>query len=60
LTAQPVEAVLLNTGAAVETCVETTPGHWSEKPYLRVRNLPVNDSADTVLVVRLRFGQPAA
>jgi alpha-L-fucosidase len=52
----PLEATLLNTGAPVEARVETVPDHWDEKPYLRLRHLPVNELSDQVLVVRLRFG----
>jgi alpha-L-fucosidase len=54
----PVEATLLNTGAPVEVCLERLPESWNEKPYLRLRNLPVNELADQVLVVRLRFSAP--
>ena len=55
----PKQAVLLNTGVPVETCVDFLPseavtdsGHHE---YLRLRNLPVNDLADTVMVVQLTF-----
>lgn len=58
LEVQPIEAILLNTGAAVEARVETVPEHWDERPYLRLRHLPVNELADQVLVVRLRFAAP--
>ena len=58
LEVQPVEATLLNTGAPVEARVEMVPDHWAEKPYLRLCHLPVNELADQVLVVRLRFSAP--
>ena len=29
--------------------------HIEHKPYLRIRNLPVNEMANTVLVVKLEF-----
>ena len=54
----PVQAVLLNTGAAVDARVEVAPDHWDERPWLRLRGLPVNELADEVLVVRLRFSTP--
>ncbi|OGV64072.1 MAG: glycoside hydrolase [Lentisphaerae bacterium RIFOXYB12_FULL_65_16] len=60
LALQPVEATLLNTGAPVETRVEVVPNHWNEKPYLWVRNLPVNELTDTTMVVRMRFGMAGA
>ncbi len=33
--------------------------HIEHKPYLRLRNLPVNDLANTVLVVKLEFDRAA-
>jgi hypothetical protein len=52
-------------GKNAETRIEMLPWHHREgKPYLRIANLPVNENADTVLVVRLDFetlpGQIAA
>jgi alpha-L-fucosidase len=52
----PVRAVVLNTGKNADTRVENLPCHHREKePDLRVANLPVNENADTVLVIRLDF-----
>ena len=55
----PKQAVLLNTGVPVETCVDFLPSEAvtdsSHHEYLRLRNLPVNDLADTVMVVQLTF-----
>ena len=53
----PERAVLLNNGQEVETMVSVTPWHYREKPYLRLRNLPVNTITDEPLVIRLDFGE---
>ena len=55
----PKRAILLNTGEPVETSIEMLPSHWrSEAGFLHIRNLPVDDVADQVLVVRLDFDGP--
>jgi alpha-L-fucosidase len=55
----PKSAVLLNNGKKVETVVNLCPSdHADQKPYLRVRNLPTKEMADTVMVIRLDFEQP--
>ncbi len=52
----PRRATLLNTGKPVEFAVDMVPSdHVEHKPYLRLRNLPVDDLADTVLVVKLEM-----
>ena len=51
----PKRAVLLNTGQELETRVDVTPWHWRERPYLRIRNLPVNELAGEVMVIKLEF-----
>jgi alpha-L-fucosidase len=52
----PRRATLLNTGKPVEFAVDMVPSdHVEHKPYLRLRNLPVDELADTVLVVKLEF-----
>ena len=60
----PVRATLLNTGEPVECSLADLPtwrmdaeGHAVPQPqcYLRLRNLPVNEHANTVLVVKLEF-----
>ncbi len=52
----PRRATLLNTGQPVEFAVDLAPSdHLDQKAYLRLRKLPVNDMADTVLVVKLEF-----
>jgi len=54
----PESAILLNTGEPVETLVNRLPGYGpgvQAEPVLRMRNLPVNDLAGQVLVIRLDF-----
>ena len=54
----PRRATLLNTGKPVDFAVDMVPSdHIEHKPYLRIRNLPVDEMADTVLVVKLEFDQ---
>jgi len=54
--ATPRSATLLNTGEPVEWAVELVPSdHAEQKAYLRLRKLPVNEMANTVLVVKLEF-----
>lgn len=57
----PCRAVLLNTGASVETCVDVLPMFWeSKRPFLILRNLPVDELANEVPVIRLDFSEPLA
>lgn len=56
---QPEQATLLNTGEALDTCVDVTPRRWRERPCLRVRGLPVNQITDEVMVIRLDFSETA-
>jgi alpha-L-fucosidase len=52
----PREAILLNTGQPVEARVELVPTQHREKQaFLRLRRLPVNERANTVLVVKMEF-----
>ncbi len=52
----PRKATLLNTGDPVPFTVELFPSdHIEHKPYLRLKHLPTNTMADTVLVVKLEF-----
>lgn len=47
---------MLNTAGPVEFAVDLVPGeHVEHKLYLRLRKLPVNELANTVLVVKLEF-----
>ncbi|MBV9865589.1 MAG: alpha-L-fucosidase [Abitibacteriaceae bacterium] len=58
----PQRATLLNNGQAVEWAVDLVPSdHIEHQPYLRLCKLPVNELANTVLVVKLEFDDlPAA
>jgi alpha-L-fucosidase len=59
LAVMPRKATLLNSGAPVEARVEFLPTeHRSQKAYLRLRNLPVNDFNTSVLVIKLEFDVP--
>jgi alpha-L-fucosidase len=59
LTAMPRRATLLNDGSPVEAVVNLTPlDHASQQPVLRLRNLPVNEMPNAVLVVKLEFDEP--
>jgi alpha-L-fucosidase len=52
----PEKAILLNDNSRVDCVVNLCPSdHLEQKPYLRLRNLPANEMADNVLVVRLDF-----
>ena len=52
----PKRATLLNTGRPVDFALDMAPSdHLEQKAYLRLRNLPVDEMADTVLVVKLEF-----
>ena len=53
----PKRVTLLNDGRALEPIVDVTPWHWKEKPLLRIRNLPVNEMTDTVMVLKLEFDE---
>lgn len=52
----PVKAVLLNNNKRVDCVVDLSPGdHMDQKKYLRLRNLPANEMANSVMVVKLEF-----
>jgi alpha-L-fucosidase len=52
----PKQATLLNDGRALPCSVDMAPReHAEQKGYLRVRGLPVNEMANTVLVAKLEF-----
>ena len=56
LTILPRKATLLNTGKDVECAVEMLPSnHVEQRGYLRLLQLPVNEIANTVMVVKLEF-----
>jgi len=52
----PRRAVLLNNGQAVECIVDMLPNdHVSQESFLRLRNLPVEELENEVLIVKLEF-----
>ena len=55
----PVKATLLNTGNPVDVAVNLCPSdHAEQQPYLRLRNLPVDEFVNSVMVVKLEFDRP--
>ena len=55
----PVKATLLNNGKPIDCVVNLSPSdHATQQPYLRLRNLPSADMADTVMVAKLEFDKP--
>lgn len=52
----PSKATLLNNNKTIDCLVNLCPSdHVSQQPYLRLRNLPVNELANTILVAKLEF-----
>ncbi|MBC8125941.1 MAG: alpha-L-fucosidase [Gloeobacteraceae cyanobacterium ES-bin-144] len=52
----PRRATLLNTGTAIPCSIDLVPSEHGDKGrYLRLTKLPVNEHANTVLVVKLEF-----
>lgn len=59
VTVAPEKATLLNTGKKVDIVVNLCPSdHATQQPYLRLRNLPVEEFANSVMVVKLEFSKP--
>ncbi len=59
ITVAPEKATLLNTGKKVDFVVNLCPSdHATQQPYLRLRNLPVEEFANSVMVVKLEFDKP--
>ena len=55
----PRTALLLNNMKPVDCVVNLSPSdHLEQKPYLRLRNLPVNKMAGEVPVIKLEFSKP--
>jgi len=55
----PSKATLLNTGKEIDCVVNLSPSdHTTQQPYLRLRNLPANELANTVLIAKLEFDRP--
>ncbi|MBB6733471.1 hypothetical protein [Cohnella zeiphila] len=53
----PKKATVLNNGQPLDISVDLTPWYWRDKPYLRIRHLPVNELAGEVLVLKLEFDE---
>jgi len=52
----PLRATLLNNNKSVEFVVDLSPSdHAGQKKYLRLRNLPVNEMANSVMIIKLEF-----
>ncbi len=53
----PARAVILNNGSQVESAVSWLPSRFTrdDRAYLRLRNLPVDEMAGTVMVIQLDF-----
>ena len=55
----PTKATLLNNGKPIDCAVNLCPSdHSTQQPYLRLRNLPDNELANTVLIAKLEFDRP--
>jgi alpha-L-fucosidase len=55
----PAKATLLNNGNPIDCAVNLCPSdHASQQPYLRLRNLPTGELANTVLIAKLEFDRP--
>ncbi|NLG37957.1 MAG: glycoside hydrolase [Clostridiales bacterium] len=55
LTVRPSRITLLNDGREIDGSVELIPWLWTEKPYLHLFNLPVEEFASEVMVVRMEM-----
>jgi alpha-L-fucosidase len=52
----PLKATILNNNKKIEFIVDLSPGdHIEQKKYLRLKNLPANEMANSVMVVKLEF-----
>jgi len=52
----PKKAILLNDGRTIDCGISMVPGdHLTQKKYLRLKNLPVEEFYDKVMVVKLEF-----
>ena len=55
----PSKATLLNNGKPIDCSLNLCPSdHASQQSYLRLRNLPVNELVNIVLVAKLEFDRP--
>lgn len=51
----PRKATVLNTGQELATKVEMSPRFWQSRPFLHIRNIPVNEIQDEVIVLKIEF-----
>lgn len=59
VTVAPEKATLLNNGKKVDFVVNLCPSdHATQQPYLRLRNLPVAEFSNSVMVIKLEFDKP--
>jgi alpha-L-fucosidase len=59
VTVAPEKATLLNNGKKVDFVVNLCPSdHATQQPYLRLRNLPDAEFANSVMVIKLEFDKP--
>ena len=49
----PKKVTLLNNQMDLDASIDLLPFYWREKPYLRIKNIPVNDITDEVLVIKI-------
>jgi len=55
----PAKATLLNNGKPIVCEVNLCPSdHATQQPYLRLRNLPTDELANSVLIAKLEFSVP--
>ena len=57
---EPESVVLLNDGRRLDWTIDVIPWRWKQRPCLRLRNLPVDEISDEVLVARIEFGHRPA
>jgi alpha-L-fucosidase len=59
VTVAPEKATLLNNGKKVDFVVNLCPSdHATQQPYLRLRNLPAAEFANSVMVIKLEYDKP--
>jgi len=56
----PKKVTLLNDGRPLEARVDVVPWHWQEKPWLRVRGIPVNEITNEVMIIKVEFAEDCA
>ena len=54
---EPEAAVLLNDGRELPFVVDTIPWRWTQKPCLRINDLPVNEISDEVMIIKMAFAE---